>query len=125
MFKKSLLSVLSIFGALSAFALDIPKGTFYFDNSLTKYEQVKFVYGSDKSAETWVVSMTNIGGSKWEITFPESVSNMYRYTFANTTLPDGKINDTFPNVAESWWIAIKDWFATFFTQTPEIPEIVE
>ena len=100
MFKKSLLSVLSIFGALSAFALDIPKGTFYFDNSLTKYEQVKFVYGSDKSAETWVVSMTNIGGSKWEITFPESVSNMYRYTFANTTLPDGKINDTFPNVKE-------------------------
>lgn len=34
-------------------------------------------------------------------------------------------NDTFVNVAESWWVAIKDWFATTFTQTPEIPEIVE
>ncbi len=98
--KRGLSVYFLLFSIVVANALDIPKGTFYFDNSLTKYERVKFVYGSDKSADTWVVSMTDKGNNKWEITFPEAVTGMYRYTFANTTLPDGKINDTFPNVKE-------------------------
>lgn len=82
-------------------ALDIPQGTFYFDNSKTQYSSVKFVYGSDKSAETYVISMTKTDKNHiWAITINERVENMYRYTFANTSLPDGKINDTFPNVKE-------------------------
>jgi hypothetical protein len=87
--------------SISASALDIPAGTFYFDNSLTQYSNVKFVYGRDDSKETYVVSMTKDEGSLWKITFSNAVTNMYRYTFAATTLPDGKINNTFSNVKDS------------------------
>ena len=98
--KKILLLITIICASFSAMALDIPKGTFYFDNSLTKYSQVKFVYGSDSPAETYVVSMTNEGNNRWSITIPETVRNMYRYTFANTHLADGKISKTFSTVKE-------------------------
>lgn len=81
--------------AFGALAVDIPQGTFYFDNSLTKYSQVKFVYGRDDSNESYVVSMTQHEGDVWKITFNETVKNMYRYTFAATTLPDGMIANTF------------------------------
>lgn len=98
---KYILSLIAIFlVSLSSFALDIPKGTFYFDNSLTKYSQVKFVYGCDSRAETYVLSMTDEGNNRWSITIPETVKNMYRYTFANTHLPDGKIDKTFSTVKE-------------------------
>jgi len=40
--KKTLLVFLAVFAALSCFAVDIPKGTIYFDNSITKFDQVKF-----------------------------------------------------------------------------------
>ena len=98
--KKLLLLITIIFISLSAWAVDIPKGTFYFDNSLTKYSQVKFVYGSDSSTETYVISMTNVGNNRWSITIPSTVKDMYRYTFANTHLADGKINKTFSTVKE-------------------------
>lgn len=81
-------------------ALTIPKGTFYFDNSLTQYTSVKFVYGSDSNAETYVVSMSPAQNEYWEVTFGQATENMYRYTFADTSLPDGKITDTFSNVKE-------------------------
>ena len=48
--KKFTFIIVAFFVGLSAWALDIPKGTFYFDNSLTGYAQVKFVYGSDSRA---------------------------------------------------------------------------
>jgi hypothetical protein len=54
---------------LCASAMVIPKGTFYFDNSKTKYANVKFVYGSDSRKETYVVSMTHDTGDRWKITF--------------------------------------------------------
>lgn len=85
---------------LFTYALTIPKGTFYFDNSKTKYTNIKFVYGSDNTNETYVVSMTHAEGDNWKITFSEEVPNMYRYTFAATSLPDGKINNSFSNVKE-------------------------
>lgn len=87
--------------SLCSMALTIPQGTFYFDNSKTQYTSVKFVYGSDSNAETYVISMTKTDKNHiWAITINERVENMYRYTFANTSLPDGKINDTFSNVKE-------------------------
>ena len=86
---------------VSASALVIPKGTFYFDNSKTKYANVKFVYGSDSRKETYVVSMTHDKGDRWKITFNEKVKDMYRYTFAATALADGKVEDTFSNVKEA------------------------
>ena len=46
MTKKNTLLALMLLVMISASALDIPKGTFYFDNSLTKYSVVKFVFGS-------------------------------------------------------------------------------
>lgn len=98
--KKFAFIIVAFFVGLSAWALDIPKGTFYFDNSLTGYAQVKFVYGSDSRAETHVVSMTNEGNGLWSITFPEKVSDMYRYTFANTQLSDGLIEKTFSTVKD-------------------------
>ena len=47
MTKKNilLLPMLMMLSAFTARALDIPQGTFYFDNSLTKYSVVKFVFG--------------------------------------------------------------------------------
>ena len=93
--------VLSLFVTLSASALVIPKGTFYFDNSKTKYTHVKFVYGSDSRKETYVVSMTHDSGNRWKITFDNEVTDMYRYTFAETSLADGKVSDTFSNVKDA------------------------
>ena len=53
---RSLVAVVgAVLCAISAFAVDIPAGTFYFDNSLTKYSQVKFVYGRDDSNDSYVV----------------------------------------------------------------------
>ena len=98
--KKFTFIIVAFFVGLSAWALDIPKGTFYFDNSLTGYAQVKFVYGSDSRAETYIVSMTDEGNGLWSITFPEKVNDMYRYTFANTQLSDGKIEKTFSTVKD-------------------------
>lgn len=98
--KRFTILITQLVIALSTLALDIPKGTFYFDNTLTQYSQVKFVYGSDSRAETFVVSMTDVGNNIWSITMPETVTNMYRYTFANTHLADGKIEKTFSTVKE-------------------------
>lgn len=98
--KKFTFIIVAFFVGLSAWALDIPKGTFYFDNSLTGYAQVKFVYGSDSRAETYIVSMTDEGNGLWSISFPEKVNDMYRYTFANTQLSDGKIEKTFSTVKD-------------------------
>lgn len=98
--KKIILIITILFISLTTWSIDIPKGTFYFNNTLTKYSQVKFVYGSDSNAETYVVSMTNIGNNRWSVTIPSTVKNMYRYTFANTHLADGKISKTFSTVKE-------------------------
>lgn len=99
MLKLNLL-ISALFVAFSSWGLTIPKGTFYFDNSKTQYGQVKFVYGSDSTNESYVVSMTLDSNNLWAITIPEQVEDMYRYTFAETSLPDGKIEDAFSNVKE-------------------------
>lgn len=92
--------LLLILSAPAAQALDIPKGTFYFDNSLTKYSIVKFVFGSYSNPESYVLTMTNEGDNLWTITIPETVTGMYRYCFAETSLADGLYNETFPNLKD-------------------------
>lgn len=57
--NRSISLILYLICTLCTYALTIPKGTFYFDNSKTKYTNVKFVYGSDNSNETFVASMTH------------------------------------------------------------------
>lgn len=61
---------------------------------------MKFVYGSDSRNETHVVSMSKYDNTLWSITFTEATTDMYRYTFAETTLPDGLISKTFSTVKE-------------------------
>lgn len=86
---------------VSAFAVDIPAGTFYFDNSKTGYDHVKFVYGTNSPAATHIVTMTRIEGTdRWSVTFPEKVADQYRYTFACTSLPDGDDPRSFNTVKD-------------------------
>jgi len=81
-------------------ALDIQKGTYYFDNSLTRYAVVKFVYGSDSPALTHVVSMTPEGGDLWSVTFDDDVTGVYRYVVAATSMTDGTYQQTFTSVKD-------------------------
>lgn len=100
MTKKNTLLALMLLVMISASALDIPKGTFYFDNSLTKYSVVKFVFGSYSNPESYVMTMTNEGNNLWSITIPETVTGMYRYCFAETSIHDGMHQETFPNLKD-------------------------
>ena len=93
-----LLSILLV--SLTMSALDIPAGTYYFDNSRTHYSCVKFVYGQYDQPETYVVSLTEGENDLWTLVMEQPAMGMYRYTFAETSLPDGRIDDTFPNVKE-------------------------
>lgn len=99
--KNTLLTlVLLALATFGASAFNIPKGTFYFDNSLTKYSVVKFVFGSYSNPESYVMTMTNEGDNLWSITIPETVTGMYRYCFAETSIPDGQLNETFPDLKD-------------------------
>ena len=99
--KNTLLTlVLLALATFGASALNIPKGTFYFDNSLTKYSVVKFVFGSYSNPESYVMTMTSEGDNLWSITIPETVTGMYRYCFAETSIPDGQLNETFPDLKD-------------------------
>ena len=102
MTKKNilLLPMLMMLSAFTAGALDIPQGTFYFDNSLTKYSVVKFVFGSYSNPESYVMSMIHEDDDLWSITIPETVTGMYRYCFAETSLADGMYNETFPDLKD-------------------------
>ena len=91
------LTMLSVHG----WALTIPAGKFYFDNSLTGYTYIKFVYGSDQRQTCTVVTMQQEEGSLWSVTIPAEVTDMYRYTFAQTTLPDGEQNQNFNTVKDN------------------------
>ncbi len=90
--------VLLILCSLQAFALDIPAGKYYFDNSKTQYSNIKFVYGSNSQNICYVLQMTNEGENIWSVTLTEKASDMYRYTFAETSLPDGNQEKNFNDV---------------------------
>ena len=82
-----------------AWALTIPQGTLYFDNSKTAYNTVKFVYGRDDIAQTYVLDMTN-DGQKWAVTIPQTVYNMYRFTFVGGEINAGNYDQTFSDFKE-------------------------
>lgn len=98
--KKVLFLIYMVVSVLGAQALTIKQGVYYFDNSLTRYTSVKFVYGSDTRKETYVVSLTHEQDNIWRLEIPATVEDMYRYTFAQTSIDSGRINDTFSNVKE-------------------------
>ena len=83
----------------SMWALTIPQGTLYFDNSQTGYNTVKFVYGRDDVSQTYVLDMTN-DGHKWAVTIPQMVNNIYRFTFVGGDIQAGEYNQTFSDFKE-------------------------
>lgn len=99
--KKHLtLPFLLLLATMQALALDIQKGTYYFDNSLTRYPVVKFVYGSNTPAVTHVVSMKHEEGDRWSVTFTETATGIYRYVVAATSMADGTYERSFTEVKD-------------------------
>ena len=86
--------------ALQGLAVDIPKGTFYFDNSRTRYPTVKFTYGTNDPTVSYIVQMTDEGDNIWSITFDEAVPNMYRYFFSGTSMEVGTWQMSFYDLKE-------------------------
>ena len=94
---SAVLSLLSI----HSWALDIPKGTLYFDNTKTNYSHVQFVFGKETEAESYVYTMSKYGNKGlWSVTIPSTMTNMYRFTFSNTTMSDGLVEKTFYDLKE-------------------------
>jgi len=85
---------------LSLLALTIPSGTIYFDNSKTHYSIVKFVFGEEKQSHCHIFTMTDEGNDQWSLTLDQSWSDQYRYTFASTSMSDGEVSMTFPDLKE-------------------------
>lgn len=97
---RKLFFTILLFSSLCSFALTIPKGTLYFDNSKTQYSAVRFVYGSDQNARTYVLAMTQ-DGNKWRVEIPQTVYNMYRYTFVGGNVTTGQYAQTFSAYKDS------------------------
>ena len=98
--KSKILLVVLLFVSAVSNALTIPKGTIYFDNSKTAYSSVRFVYGSDTNAKTYVLEMTK-DGNVWSVNIPNAVKNMYRFTFVGSAVQTGTFNQTFSNYKDS------------------------
>ena len=98
--KSKILLVVLLFVSAVSNALTIPKGTIYFDNSKTAYSSVRFVYGSDTNAKTYVLEMTK-DGNVWSVNIPNAVKNMYRFTFVGSAVRTGTFNQTFSNYKDS------------------------
>ena len=95
---RKLLLLLSLFFAAicTCSAVDIPRGTIYFDNSVTKYKTVKFAYGYENATKgTILVTMTKGENDIWSYKFNNSVTNVYRYIFLETSKNDNTYKQTF------------------------------
>lgn len=86
--------------AVCAFALNVPAGRLYFDNSLTGYPRVQFLVGSYTNAESYIFNMT-FDGQKWMCEIPAAISGMDRYIFAPTDLPEGLHQRTLEIIKDS------------------------
>lgn len=98
--KSRILLLSLLFVSAVSNALTIPKGTIYFDNSKTAYQSVRFVYGSDSNAKTYVLEMKK-DGNVWSVQIPNAVNNMYRFTFVGSAVRTGTFNQTFSNYKDS------------------------
>ncbi len=89
-----LLAIVSITFA-KLLALDLPAGTYYYDNSKTQYSTVKFVYGTNDPEICYIMSMTEEDDDIWRLDIPTTVSNSYRYFFSNTSYSVGTMSVSF------------------------------
>ncbi|MCQ2347948.1 MAG: CotH kinase family protein [Paludibacteraceae bacterium] len=103
---RKILFFISLCAAAAVYAVNIPQGTFYYDNGKTGYSHVKFVYGNN--SVSYVKSMSPLtqttcghtASTTWQITFSQAVQNMYRYSFAQTDLADGTYNKSFTTLKD-------------------------
>ena len=103
MSKTHTIGILLLFGLMStvnAWALTIPQGTLYFDNSKTGYNDVTFVYGSNQRNETYALPMTK-DGDKWRVDIPQQIPDMYRYTFVGGDMQEGLYAQDFNTFKDS------------------------
>lgn len=91
--KKILLLLATLYVAISTCsAVDIPAGTIYYDNSITQFSTVKFVYGFENTRNgSTVVTMTKGENDIWSYKINSKISSVSRYFFSNTSL-DGTIS---------------------------------
>lgn len=87
--KKTLSLLFLLACLLYARAVEIPKGTFYFNNSKTQYSTVKFLYGKSSESITYIIALDKQDGDIWKLVIPEAKSGMTHYFFSNTSLPIG------------------------------------
>ena len=87
---------------LNMSALTIPQGTIYFDNSKTQYTTVRFVFGTDEPAKTYVREMYDLqqGDNRWMAWIPNSYPDMYRFTFVGGEIADGEYDLSFSDFKE-------------------------
>jgi len=95
-----LLSFCFLLSAIDLSALTIPQGTLYYDNSLTGYNAVRFVYGSNQRPETYALAMTK-DGNKWRVDIPQTVPDMYRFTFVGGNIHEGLYTQDFNTFKDS------------------------
>lgn len=95
--RKFLLLLTSIFVMISTLgAVELPTGTIYYDNTITQFSTVKFVYGYENVREgCTVVTMTKGDGDIWSYTFNTEITDVYKYFFSNTSLSNGKYGQMF------------------------------
>lgn len=98
--KSKILLLSLLFISAVSHALTIPQGTIYFDNSKTAYQSVRFVYGSDTNAKTYVLEMKK-DGNEWSVQIPNAVNNMYRFTFVGSAVRTGTFNQKFSTYKDS------------------------
>ena len=82
--------ILLFFLPLRLPALTVPTGTYRFENRLTQYARVKFIYGSSSEDITHIVSLRPEEGSLWTFDIATGAEGQTHYFFADTTLPDGE-----------------------------------
>ena len=99
--KKILLLLASIYVAISTCsAVDIPRGTIYYDNSITQFSTVKFVYGYENTRNgCTIVTMTKGDNDIWSYKFNSTISDAYRYCFSNTEL-SGTVSKKFSELKD-------------------------
>ena len=87
---KRLLFPLLFLLPLRVLALVVPEGHYFFENAVTRYSQVKFLYGASSDGVTHIISLTPQDGTLWSFDIPATADGQTHYFFADTTLPDGE-----------------------------------
>ena len=68
--KRFSLLILSLILLIPVSAVTIPAGTYHFDNNVTHYSHVKFLYGQQTQGKTVIISLTQQADGLWTFTIP-------------------------------------------------------